>query len=759
MNRILLFVALLPFLLSCLLPAAPSSEADSRPPAVLVVQVSDASGTALPGSIVGVSPGTLRIMTNQQGSASLSIAHAGQYRIRAEADNFHPHLTAAITLYAGEVTELQITLQPRTVVEEAIVVTATGRESLSSEAALRTNLISARLVDAQAKTNLAEALQATIVGVRTEMNCQNCGFVQLRMNGLEGPYTQVLEDGLPTYSGVAAVYGLEQIPAAFIEQVEVVKGGNSALYGPNAVAGVINLIRREPVENRFRLDTMTGWHGGRPEQQYGASAQLVTLPGSLSADLYYRGVQRTHIDRDRDGFTDLGRRELQSGGASVYRSFLDGLGKLSGNYTVMDEFRRGGDQFHLPPEQTYITEMANSRRHSATARWNQTLNANTYYSVRGSFANLTRHTYYGSGMDPNAYGFTDNPLWVSDGQVGRQQGEHSILGGYQISNEEVNDIAPAYNRRLGGTFRNQGLYVQDEWRVKPGLTLIGGIRADMANTVDRMILSPRAGFRLGMGERLTWRASVSTGFRAPGIFDEDLHIAQVGGEGFLIQNGAGLREERSVSYSSGLDYTARIGQRSARLGVSWFRTSLRGVFALEETTEADSGFRQLLRMNAGDAAVSGLEMDGESRLHRRLGLRGGFTWQTARFHDPEPQFGSRDFFRTPRQHGFLSADWSLPAGLEAVVTSDYTGSMRVPHYAGYIDEDRLERSRSFMVFNLVLSRTFRLGERTLLRCFANAQNVGDRYQPDLDRGPLRDSAYVYGPVEMRRVVIGATWDF
>lgn len=759
MNLILCYCLLLSALLPSLLPADQETETSSRPPAVLVVQVSDAAGAALPGSVVGVSPGNLRIKTDQQGTARLSILHAGQYRVRAEAEDFHPHLTAAIPLESGEVTELQITLQARTIVEEAIVVTATGRESLSSEAALRTNLVTSSLAEAHAKTNLAEALQATIVGVRTEMNCQNCGFVQLRMNGLEGPYTQVLEDGLPTFSGVAAVYGLEQIPAAFVEQVEVVKGGNSALYGPNAVAGVINLIRREPVENRFRLDTMGGWHAGSPEYQYGASAQIVTLPGNLSADLYYRGVQRTQIDRDRDGFTDLGRRELQSGGASVYRSFLDGLGKLAGNFTVMDEFRRGGDQFHLPPEQTLITEMVNSRRYSASGRWNQTLNANTYYSVRASLANLSRQTYYGSGMDPNAYGFTDNPLWVTDGQVGRQQGSHSILGGYQMSNEEVTDVALAYNRRLGGTFRNHGMYVQDEWRVNPVLTLIGGIRADMANTVDQMVLSPRSGFRLGIGERLVWRASVSTGFRAPGIFDEDLHIAQVGGEGFLIQNGEGLREERSVSYSSGLDYSVRTGQRSARLGVAWFRTNLKGVFALDESTEADSGFRQLLRINAGDAFVSGLEVDGETRLHRRVGLRGGFTWQTARFHEPEPQFGSRDFFRSPRQYGFLSADWSLPAGLEAVVTSDYTGSMRVPHYAGYIDEDRLERSRSFLVFNLVVSRTFRLGERTLLRCFANAQNVGDRYQPDLDRGPLRDSAFVYGPIEMRRVVIGTSWDF
>ena len=126
---------------------------------------------------------------------------------------------------------------------------------------------------------------------------------------------------------------------------------------------------------------------------------------------------------------------------------------------------------------------------------------------------------------------------------------------------------------------------------------------------------------------------------------------------------------------------------------------------------------------------------------------------------PEPQFGAREFFRTPNHYGFGGLDWSLPGKIEWSATLDYTGSMTVPHYAGFIAADRLERSRRFAVGNAVISRVFAIGDHSRCKVYFNVQNIGDAYQHDLDRGPRRDSAYVYGPSEMRRAVAGLTFDF
>jgi len=419
--------------------------------ATLIVKVQDATGKPIPAAAVSVveardgprwrnrrgrmdtpaAPGELgRRATDASGQAAFQGLPPGSLSVMASADGFFSNESALVELAADRETVLTLELQIRGVVSESIVVTGSGTESLVHEAPVRTELITPEVVDRQVKSTLAEAFQATISGVRMEMNCQNCGFMQLRMNGLEGPYTQILEDGLPSYSGVTSVYGLEQIPTAFLEQIEVVKGGNSALYGPGAVAGVANLIRREPQENHLRLEAISGWQGGRPEQQAGAAAQLTRLPGGFAGDFCYRGINRAPVDRDRDGFSDLGKRRLNSGGLGLFRRFLDGQARLSYTGMVADEFRRGGDQFDKAPHETWITEQIAWRRYSSGLSWNHALSPQTYYNLRASTAYYGRRTYYGSGMDPNAYGSTRNPLTVGDAQFAHQAGRHSLLSGY-----------------------------------------------------------------------------------------------------------------------------------------------------------------------------------------------------------------------------------------------------------------------------------------------------------------------------------------
>lgn len=728
-------------------------------------------GAVLEGTAVdenGVPVGGVQIRIEELGRSAVTDAE-GKFEIRglppgtvtvtATSKQYFSAEANQVDLSEGAAVKLEIHLIKQVPIEQTIVVTGTGTEYLVKDVPIRTELITAKEMDKQVKTTVAEALTAAIPGVRVEMDCQNCGFTQLRLNGLKGPYTQILEDGLPNYSGVAAVYGLEQIPTEFIQQIEVVKGGNSALYGPGAVAGVVNLIRREPHENRFRVDLLGGWHWGRPEQQAGGSAQLVKMPGGLSGDFYYRGINRVPIDRDRDGFSDIGKRRLNAGGAGLYRSFFGGRARLSMNGTIADEFRRGGDHFDRPPEQTWITEQIISRRSTGSIRWNHTVTPNTYYSLKASLAYLYRDTYYGSGFDPNAYGSTRNPLWVSDAQIGHQTGTHTILGGYQFRRDYVDDRAPAYNRRYGGVFSDHGLYLQDEWKAGHRFTLLGGFRADRSNRLNKWVISPRGGIKYGLTKNLNWRTSLSTGFRTPEVFNEDLHITQVGGEGLLIQNSPDLKEEKSVSFTSAIDYLGTVAGRSYQLGVSFFWTDLRDNFQLKEVAVTQGNYRQLLRVNGSGSYVRGVDLNGNLKLNPKLTFRGGASFQVARYKKPEEQFGSLSYFRTPERYGFLGFDWDLPWGVELLETTEFTGSMLVPHYAGYIPTDRLEKSCDFAVFNAVLSRAFDVADNSRVRVFVTINNITDNYQPDLDKGPYRDAGYVYGPMQMRRIVMGMTWEF
>ena len=114
------------------------------------------------------------------------------------------------------------------------------------------NVVDLKLFETTNSSTLSQGLNFQ-PGVRVETNCQNCGFQQVRINGLDGPYTQILIDSRPVFSALSGVYGLEQIPASMIERVEVMRGGGSALFGSSAIAGTINIITKEPLRNSGQL--------------------------------------------------------------------------------------------------------------------------------------------------------------------------------------------------------------------------------------------------------------------------------------------------------------------------------------------------------------------------------------------------------------------------------------------------------------------------------------------------------------------------
>lgn len=717
-------------------------------------------GKPAPAAIVEILELGLSAAADQDGEFVIEDLPLQRLTLVAKAPAFFPSAPLKINLADQPEYELEFVLTEQ-VLAQSVVVTGTGTEHVAIDAPVRTQMVSALQCERNVSRTLAEALTSTVSGVRIEYTCQNCGAPAVRLNGLEGNYTQVLEDGLPTMSNVGMVYALDQLSADFFETIEVVKGGASALYGPNAVGGVINLIRKEPRYGVVQLDSQAGWHHGRPEQSLGLSAQSNKLPAGLSADFHFRGLRRTPIDRDGDGFTELGKRTMHGASGMLYRRFLNGSARLTLGGTVLGEFRRGGDNLHLKPEQTQITEMIESARFSGLLRWNHTPSAATFYTLSTGWSYLGRHTYYGTNFDPNAYGRTGNPMLVTDAQLGHQAGSHTLLIGWQLQREQVRDHILAYQRAFNRIFRDDGGYFQDEWRLGRNVVLVAGARGDRSNTLGRWVFSPRANVRVGFGEKWRWRFGASTGFRAPVIFEEDLHVAAVGGEAFLLENSPDLKEERSLSLTSSLDYAGTLRGLPLQVGITLFSTRLRDVHVFEEVAADNSGYRKLLRINGPGSRVRGLELDMNWRLGALFGLRAGASLQSARYDRPEPQFGSLRYLRTPNRYGFLGWDMLLPGGLSLVTTLDVTGSMLVPHYAGYIPQDRLEASKSFKVWNLVLDRTLVLGKnnRRKVRLYLKASNLLDDFQPDLDRGPLRDSSYFYGPGNMRQLIVGATFTF
>jgi len=246
-----------------------------------------------------------------------------------------------------------------------------------------------------------------------------------------------------------------------------------------------------------------------------------------------------------------------------------------------------------------------------------------------------------------------------------------------------------------------------------------------------------------MTKDLGLRVSVSTGFRAPQVFDEDLHITQVGGKGLLIVNSPDLMEERALSLFAGLDFGRQWGDRLVQLSVEGFRTRVSDQFVMREIGALDNS-RVLERFNGSGAAVTGASLNLGLMTGSGFDFSSGWALQRSRLDEPEPDFGSREFFRTPDFCGFVRLGRPVRGIADFDVSLDYTGPMSVPHYSGYIPKDRLEKTEGFWVTNVLARRGLPfMGEECAL--IVGMFNVFNAYQKDLDKGVDRDSGYIYGP--------------
>jgi len=692
--------------------------------------------------------------TDELGKFEIRQVPAGTYHVEVYAQGYLDYYSDPFVLESNKLSYQVILIKKLT---KEIVVTATRTPKLYDETPVKTEVITREEIEKKEATNLAETLCQT-TGVRVENNCQNCNFTQVRINGMEGKYTQILIDSSPVVSAMTGVYGLEQIPAEMLHTIEIVKGGGSALYGGNAVAGVINVLTREPQENRTSLKFHQESIYGKPFTNLGFHSSLVSKNLNTKTYLFANYQKRDPVDLNEDSFSELGTLSNTSFGLNFYNYFskLDGNLKL-GFFRIFEE-RRGGDLFALPPHETNTTEWAKTDQIGLSSEWNHYLSDKAHYCLSFSLVDAQRNTYYGSHKDPNAYGNTINPLMFFNGQLNYQLAGHIISVGVQYKRDKIKDEATGYDRTIEDVYHESGYFIQGDFKISKALTLLTGMRLNKHSAIENIIVTPRFSILAKITRDLSFRTSFSTGFRAPQVFDEDLHITQVGGEGMMVVNSPDLKEEKSYSITSGLDYGKQIKRSLIQLSLEAFYTQLSNTFVLHEISRIENA-RILERINSSGSRVYGLSFEFGLVLGPKFSLASGWTYQQSELDEPEPDFNSREFFRTPNFYGFASISYDNDRLISAELSLEYTGSMKVPHYTGYIENDRLELTESFWVLNTKLRKPINITEDCLISAFIGVHNLLNSYQKDLDKGVDRDSGYVYGPTKPRSFFTGLEFSF
>jgi outer membrane receptor for ferrienterochelin and colicins len=692
-------------------------------------------------SVMGTSAGAI---SDENGHFILEDLRTGKYRLLFSLIGYRS-TELAVEVKPGETLTLEIVLKEDLIGLEGVVVSATRNEIPLHRAPVIVNVMDDRLFSMTQSLSLAEGLSFS-PGLRLENNCQNCGFTQVRMNGLEGAYSQILINSRPVFSALAGVYGLEQIPANMIERVEVIRGAGSVLYGGNAIAGTINIITKDPVVNTFEASTTLGIiNGVTPDWTNSVNASVVDEEMKTGISLYALNRQRDFFDANGDGFSEITRMNNTTFGMNAY--YKPGkLSRLGLNLYHINEFRRGGDQFDVEPHFANVAEQLN--HNIAGGGINYELSSKDLRSrlaIYGSAQKTRRNSYYGGGggdayqhlienevfakgpeteadfealetfqVALNSYGKSDD-LSLSGGF----QLSHNILSGLsaivgtEVQSSRTKDEIPGYQRLIDQKVNTVGTYVQLEYRPWYNLSILAGGRYDRISVDGKYLLGnqfdqkqqntfhvfvPRLSLMYSANDHWKLRGSFAQGYRAPQAFDEDLHLETVGGAARVNVLSDDLIVERSNSFTLSSDWAHHIGDWQGSFIAEGFYTRLNNPFINANPEELPNGISIITKRNGDAAYVAGTNLEWRVAVSRRLNFQFGLTIQDARYLQEEEIWEPDDIaleeqpglaatvtdriLRAPNTYGFLATVWKPVARLAINVSGTYTGPMIVPHVTG-----------------------------------------------------------------------------
>ncbi len=708
--------------------------------------------------------------SDENGNFSLNLSE-GKQTIVVQAVGYKTQ-EKTVTVLGGKNVHVDFNLEESVFGLNQVVVTASRNGQKRTEAPMIVSVTNAEVLQKAQAISLSEGLSFQ-PGLRLENNCQNCGFTQVRMNGLDGAYSQILMDSRPVFSALNGVYGLDQIPANMIERIEVVRGGGSSLYGANAIAGTINIISKDPVTNSFEINSNYGLINGKvPDRALSMNATVVNEDQDLGIQLYALSRSRGAFDANNDGFTELTKIQNQTFGFKTFYKPQERT-KITLDFFNSNELRRGGeDRFDLQPFEALTTEQIRSKILGGGLTL-ETISANekNRYSIYANVQNSKNDNFYGGRVDDEfgnidleesikGFGNTKVNTFVTGGQYNLKQesflgGSGALVTGFEYKTEKMVDEKPGFDAFVNQTLNIFGFYAQQEWRVVPKFKIMAGFRADAHNaTKEDIIINPRLNLLYDIKSNLQWRTSYAKGFRAPQVFSEDIHARIAAGEVALVVLADGLVSETSHSFLTSIDWN-KVGENSeGGFTFELFYTRLQNPFILEQLTET---FWE--KRNGAGANVYGINLEGKYAPGQQWQFQGAVTIQQAMY-DEAVQWSenftneNKNFFRAPNFYGNILATYAPVKHFQNNLSLVYTGSMYTPHYAGFIDEDTLKRTQDFMEVNWKSSYTFSLKNQVQLQVNAGVQNIFNSFQRDFDFGVNRDASYIYGPSRPRTIFVG-----
>lgn len=532
--------------------------------------------------------------SDEDGNFSITNLAAGKYILLASAIGYEPY-REALVLTEGESRLLNISLTPSAQALDETVVTGTLKAVNRMESPVPVEVYSPTFLKRNPTPSVFEALQ-NVNGVRPQINCNVCNTGDIHINGLEGPYTLVLIDGMPLVSGLGTVYGLSGIPNSLIDQIEIVKGPASTLYGSEAVGGLINIITKHAPEAPQFFAESFGTDWGEFNLDVGAKFNLGQT--DVLTGINYFNYDNP-IDNNGDNFTDLTiQKRISAFQKWNFKRDNARLFSLAGRFFYED---RWGGELQWTPEfrggDEIYGESIYTRRFEVLGKYQLPVREKMMLSI--SYNDHQQNSVYG-----------DTP-YLADQRIGFGQltwdktlGKHDLLFGSALRYNYYDDDTPA-TANLGNNAVDEAwipsLFVQDEVKFSDRHSLLGGLRYDYDRRHGN-IFTPRMAYRYKLGDNDILRLNAGTGFRVVNLFTED-HAALTGAREVVIAET--LNPERSVNVN--LNYLKKIYANNGTfvgLDASAFYTRFSNQILPDYDTNANQIFYDNLDGNSISQGIS-----------------------------------------------------------------------------------------------------------------------------------------------------------
>jgi outer membrane receptor for ferrienterochelin and colicins len=576
-----------------------------------------------------------------------------------------------------------------------VVITGTIKPVSRSKSPVAVEIYSQKFFQKNPTPNIFESI-AMVNGVKPQLNCSVCNTGDIHINGLEGPYTMILIDGMPIVSSLSTVYGLSGIPNSLVDRIEVVKGPASSIYGSEAMGGVINIITKNALTApKLSVDLMTTtWKENNVD--FSTKFNLGKKAASLVSLNYFNATQR--FDENHDNFTD-GALQNRISIFNKWNFKRNESRQASFALRYLYEDRFGGEmqwnKSYRGSDQVY-GESIYTNRVEAFGMYQWPLKENIMTQFSYNFHD--QNSFYGN----NPFLATQKVTFAQT-YWDKKLGKHDLISGVTLKRTFYDDNTPGTLSADGLTNEPMkspifGVFIQDQWEVNEKNTLLLGYRLDY-DKIHHAVHSPRFAWKFSPNPYHTLRFNFGTGFRVVNLFTED-HAALTGSREVVIQSN--LAPERSVNGNLNYIWKIPAGDRLINLDASAFYT----YFSNKIVGDFDTDPGKIIYDNLKGYGISrGASLNIDYSFSFPLSINIGVTYlDVYQKFDDEREKSQQ--LHAPKWSGTYALTYRFPNDLTVDFTGQFYGPMRLPVLP---DDYRPEYSPWYSLANIQVSKSFSSG--------------------------------------------------